>query len=400
MVTINANYDKRPSTYLFAEIARRTKAHQATHPDAKIMRLGIGNVSGSNAIAPTVLAGLKRGAELCGSTSYSGYGDEQGDTRLREAIAQSYIKHGVVINSKEVFVSDGAKCDVANIQSLFGLENVVAIQDPAYPVYVDTNILSGRDNIVYMPCTKENGFFPDLPKQKVDLIYLCSPNNPTGAVGTKRQIKKVVDFANDTEAVIIFDAAYSSYIRDIGSPQDRLPRTIYEVPGAEKCAIEVQSFSKSAGTTGVRLGWSVVPMDLLGGKLNAMWNRRSTTFFNGASCIAQEGGLAALTEQGQQECQKMINYYMGTADVLNQGFRKKGFEVASGGDNAPYLWVKTPGNMNSWDFFDKMLDEAKVVITPGVGFGPSGQGYFRVSAFGTRENAEAALKSIQENLKI
>ncbi len=392
MVKLNENYDRVSASYLFSEIARRTREFQSSHPDARIMRLGIGNTT--EPLTPTVIAGLRLGVDkLANAATYTGYGDEQGDARLRQAIAQGYKQTGVEINPSEVFVSDGAKPDTANIQSIFGLENIVAVQDPAYLVYVDTNILSGRD-VTYMPCTEENGFFPYVPKEKADLIYLCSPNNPTGAVATKKQLKSFVDYARERGSVIIFDAAYSAFIRD-----PDLPRSIYEIEGAKKCAIEINSFSKSDGFTGVRLGWTVVPIELENGKLNAMWNRRQTTFFNGASNIAQEGGLAALTPQGQEESRKIVDYYMRNADIIREGLIKKGLTVY-GGINAPYLWMKTTNCLSSWEFFDKLLGETNVVGTPGSGFGPKGEGYFRLSAFGHRENVEAAVESIQKNLRL
>ena len=397
MVKINGNYDRLPASYLFSEIAKRTKTFQASHPDVKVMRLGIGNTT--EPLPPSIIEGLRTGVDkLARVETYTGYGDEQGDTRLRQAIAGDYKKRGVNVDASEVFVSDGAKCDTANIQSIFGLENIVAVQDPAYPVYVDTNILSGR-NVVYMPCPVDNNFFPFVPEQKVDLIYLCSPNNPTGAVATRKHLREFVDFARQNKSIILFDAAYSSFIRD-----KNLPRSIYELDGAKECAIEINSFSKSAGFTGVRLGWTVVPFDLMvegvdPKKINAMWNRRQTTFFNGASNIVQEGGLSALTSEGQAECQKVIDYYMGNADIIREGLTTKGL-IVYGGVNAPYLWMKTPNNLKSWDFFDKMLEEAHVVGTPGSGFGPGGEGYFRLSAFGHRENVISAVKSINENLRL
>jgi LL-diaminopimelate aminotransferase len=316
---------------------------------------------------------------------------------------------GVELLLDEVFVSDGAKCDVANVQSIFSQQAIIAVQDPVYPVYVDTNVIAGRTGenvggkypkIVYMPCTEKNNFFPDLLKQKADLIYLCSPNNPTGAVATKQQLKNFVNYAKENKSIIIFDAAYNEFISD-----SSLPKSIYEIEGAKDCAIEVNSFSKMAGFTGVRLGWSVVPKNCVCedegiGKINSMWNRRQTTMFNGASNIAQDGGIACLTEQGMKENKEIINYYLENAKIIKRGLEEKGLKVVSGGTNAPYLWVKTPNEMNSWDFFDKMLSEAHVVVTPGAGFGPSGEGYFRVSAFGHRENILKAVESIRNNLKI
>jgi LL-diaminopimelate aminotransferase len=407
MVKINGNYDKLGSTYLFVEISRRTKQFIEKNPGVKLMRLGIGNTT--EPLVPSVIKGLHLGVDkLADVKTYTGYGDEQGDSRLRKAIADSYGKRNVKIAPDEVFVSDGAKPDSANIQSIFDTSSVIAVQDPAYPVYVDSNVISGRtgmatgttyQGIVYMPCNEQNGFFPGVPGQKVDIIYLCSPNNPTGAVATKEQLKRFVDYARANKAVIIFDAAYSPFIKD-----PALPRSIYEIDGATECAIEINSFSKSAGFTGVRLGWTVVPKTLVvdgaeAGKVNALWNRRQTTMFNGASNIVQEGGLAAISDEGLKEDQLTINGYMENARIIKEGLISKGLKVY-GGVNAPYLWVKTPNNMPSWEFFDKVLNEARVVITPGSGFGPSGEGYVRVSAFGHRQDIEAAVESIKANLKI
>lgn len=409
MATINENYNKLAAGYLFPEIAKRTQKFLQKNPGAEIMKLGIGNTT--EPLTPTVVKGLHHGVEkLAARETYSGYGDGEGDVRLRNALCQQYEKLGVSIDASEVFVSDGAKPDSGNIQSIFGVNNVVAVQDPAYPVYVDTNVIAGRtgefspnrglyEGIVYMPCNEANGFFPDLPKQKVDLVYLCSPNNPTGAVASKEQLKSFVDYALENKAVIIFDAAYSAFISDKNFPQ-----SIYQVEGAEQCAIELNSFSKVAGFTGVRLGWTIVPKQVLAenaepGKINALWNRRQNTFFNGASNIVQEGGLAALSPQGQKECGELVGYYMHNAGIIRDGLRQMGL-TTFGGDNAPYIWMKTPDNMSSWDFFDKLLSETHVVGTPGSGFGPSGEGFFRLSAFGHAEDIEKAVKSIQENLKL
>ena len=407
MATINKHYDKLAAGYLFPEIARRTQAFLEAHPGAKVMRLGIGNTT--EPLTPTVLAGLYRGVDKLGDVhTYTGYGEEQGNAKLREALAARYAQRGVSLDPPEVFVSDGAKPDSANIQSIFGLDNVVAIQDPAYPVYVDSNVIAGRtgacangqyEGLVYMPCNEANGFFPDVPKEKVDLIYLCSPNNPTGAVATREQLRPFVDYARAHRAVIIFDAAYCAYISD-----PDLPRSIYEIDGATSCAIEINSFSKDAGFTGVRLGWSVVPKDLVvahtePGRVNALWNRRQCTMFNGASNIVQEGGLTALSGEGQRECQRMVDYYMENAGVIREALGGMGIKVF-GGVHAPYLWMKTPKGLGSWAFFDKLLSEAHVVGTPGAGFGPSGEGYFRLSAFGHHEDVARAVESIQKNLKL
>jgi LL-diaminopimelate aminotransferase len=419
MATINSNYDKLSAGYLFPEIAKRTKAFSAANSGVQIYRLGIGNTT--EPLPRSVITGLKLGVDkLADVKTYSGYGDEQGDERLRERIANvHYCRAGVKIDPSEIFVSDGAKCDAANIQQIFGIENIIAVQDPAYPVYVDTNVASGRtgvfdrfqgkySGIKYMLCNEQNGFFPedeDLLKpdrefgEGADLIYLCSPNNPTGCVATKAQLKKFVDYARRERAVIIFDAAYSEFIND-----PSLPRSIYEIEGAKECAIEIQSFSKSAGFTGVRCGWSVVPKALITensepGKVNSLWNRRSTTFFNGASNIVQEGALAVLSDQGKADCANVINYYMGNAQVIRKGLDSIGIKHF-GGTNAPFIWMQTPGQMDSWNFFDKMLNEAHVVCTPGAGFGPGGEGYVRLSAFGHRENIEKAVDSLVNNLKL
>ncbi len=407
MATVNENYNKLSSDYLFVEISRRTKAFLDKNPDAKLLRLGIGNTT--EPIVPSVIAGLRFGVEkLSNPKTYTGYGDEQGDARLRKALVDFYAKRDVALAHDEIFISDGAKPDAANIQSIFGEKSVIAVQDPAYPVYVDSNVISGHtgikkgatyEGIVYMPCTEQNGFFPEVPTQKVDIIYLCSPNNPTGAVATKEQLSGFVDYALERKAVIIFDAAYHSYISD-----SRLPRSIYEVEGAKECSIEINSFSKSSGFTGVRLGWTVVPKPLAidgaqAGRVNSLWSRRQTTMFNGASNIAQEGGLAALSEEGMAENQSVIDGYMENARTIRECLVQKGLKVF-GGVNAPYLWIKAPGSMSSWEFFDKMLAEAHVVVTPGAGFGPSGEGYIRISAFGHREDINAAVESIRANLMV
>ena len=394
MATINTNYNKLAAGYLFPEIARRTRAYQADHPGVTLKRLGIGNTT--EPLTETITEGLHRGVSLLSDgKTYTGYGDEQGDAALRDALATFYANMQIKISPDDIFVSDGAKPDSGNIQSIFSPECVVAVQDPAYPVYVDTNVIAGRagdfnpetgrySNLVYMPCNADNGFFPEIPEQKVDLLYICSPNNPTGAVATKEQLEKFVAYAREHKAVIIYDASYSEYISD-----PALPRSIYEIEGAQECAIEINSFSKFAGFTGVRLGWSVVPAALVTedtepGTVRKLWFRRQCTFFNGASNIVQQGGLAVLSEKGLAECHKVIDYYMENARIIREGLLAIGLTVY-GGDNAPYLWVKAPGNMTSWEFFDKLLDEAHVIGTPGSGFGPAGEGYFRLSAFGHRK---------------
>ncbi len=409
MARINANYRKLSAGYLFSEIGRRVALFRQENPGVKVHHLGIGNTT--EPLTPAVIAGLRDGVDrLATIDSYRGYGDEQGEEELRAGLVRFYRRRGITLHLDELFISDGAKPDAGNIQSIFSSDSVVAFQDPAYPVYVDSNVIAGRSGsynnnrgdyagFVYMVCNEENGFIPDPPQDKVDLIYLCSPNNPTGAVATHKQLKKFVEYARKCKAVIIFDASYSEFIAD---PQ--LPRSIYEVESAEECAIEINSFSKFAGFTGVRLGWSVVPKALTAeegepGELHRFWLRRQTTFFNGASNIAQCGGIAVLSDQGLKESAELIGYYMENARVIRDGLLVTGLNIYSG-VNAPYLWLKTPGGLTSWDFFDKLLHEANVVGTPGSGFGPSGEGYFRLSAFGHRENIEEAVSSVKKNLRL
>jgi len=409
MAKINANYRKLKAGYLFPEIGRRVRLFREQNPQTLVHRLGIGNTT--EPLAPTVVAGLREGAERLGSAeTYTGYGDEQGEEDLRTALARFYERRGVSLDPGEIFVSDGAKPDAGNIQSIFSTESRVAFQDPAYPVYVDTNVIAGRSGeydsragnytgFVYMPCSQENNFIPVPPDEPVDLIYLCSPNNPTGAVANHRELKRFVDYARANRSVIIFDAAYAEYISD-----PDLPKSIYEIKGARECAIEINSFSKFAGFTGVRLGWSIVPQDLVvedsePGEVNRLWFRRQTTFFNGASNISQRGGFAVLSEKGLAECRSLIDFYMENARIIREGLESLGLTVF-GGVNAPYLWLKTPGGLSSWEFFDKLLHETGAVGTPGSGFGPSGEGYFRLSAFGHRGDIEKAMASIKEGLQI
>ena len=410
MVKINANYNKLVAGYLFPEIAKRVKKYQEENPDAKIMRLGIGDTT--EHLTDVVIEGLHKGVDkLSKNETYSGYADGQGDIRLREEIVKRYKRrYGVNLDVSEIFVSDGAKSDSSNIQSIFDQNSIVAIQDPAYPVYVDSNVIAGRtdefdkekglfNGLYYMQCTKENGFFPKIPDKKVDLIYLCSPNNPTGTVPSEKQLKEFVDYAIENKSIIIFDSAYAEFITEEG-----LIRSIYEIGGAKKCAIEITSLSKSNGFTGVRLGWTIVPKECVcedgnEGKLNSLWNRRQSTMFNGASNIVQEGAIAAVSEEGDKQSQEIINYYMENARIIKQGLDEFGIETF-GGKNAPYVWMRTPNNMTSWEFFDKLLNETHVVGTPGSGFGPSGEGYFRLSAFGHREDILRAVKSIKENLNL
>jgi LL-diaminopimelate aminotransferase len=409
MAQINTHYRKLSAGYLFPEIARRSNAFLEKNPGKTVMKLGIGNTT--EPLTPTVIEGLHKGVDkLASRSSYSGYGDEQGNSDLRKTLADYYASRGVDLDPEEFFISDGAKPDSGNIQSIFSTQSVVAVQDPAYPVYVDSNVISGRtgkhdpdagryEGLFYMPCNESNGFFPAVPDEKVDLIYLCSPNNPTGAVASREELASFIDYARRNKSVIIFDASYAEYISD-----PDLPRTIFELPGAKECAIEINSLSKFSGFTGVRLGWSIVPKALSvegskKGEVNNLWNRRQCTFFNGASNIVQEGALAVFTESGLAESRQLVDYYMENARIIREGLESIGLTVF-GGDNAPYLWLRTPKAMSSWDFFDKLLTETGVIGTPGSGFGPAGEGYFRLSAFGHREDIEKAVASIKEKLSL
>lgn len=406
MVRLNENYKKLKGGYLFPVIDKKVADFKQGHSGVEIMRLGIGNTT--EPLTHSAIKGLRKGVNnLADVKKYKGYGDEQGEIRLREAIAKNYKQRGIELDVSEIFVSDGAKPDSANIQSIFG-NGKVAVQDPSYPVYVDSNVIAGRtgefneetkqyEGIIYMPCTVGNNFFPDVPEEKADLIFICNPNNPTGTAATKSQLKTFVDYAIENEAVIIYDAAYEAFITD-----PNLPRSIYEVPGAKECAIEIKSFSKSDGFTGVRLGSTVVPMDLLveGAKpkeVNSAWNNRQTRHFNSASNISQEGGIAALSEQGLKESQALVAYYLENGRIIKEGVKKLGLKAYGG---TPYIWMETPGGMDSWEFFDKLLEEALVVGTPGAGFGPSGEGFLRLSPFGHRENIKKAVESMVYNLKL
>ena len=399
MISRNKGFANLSAGYLFPEVAKRRKAYQESHPDAKIISLGIGNTT--EPLTPHITkAMVDYAAGLGTAAGYSGYGDEQGLTQLREKIASVLYKG--MATADEVFISDGAKCDIARVQTLFGPDVGIAVQDPAYPVYVDGSVIVGaagkasgdgsRTGVTYLPCTAENGFFPDLSKVRENsLIYFCSPNNPTGAASTKEQLKKLVDCALAKGCIIIFDAAYYSFIRD-----PSLPKTIYEIEGARKCAIEINSFSKLAGFTGVRLGWSVVPSDLTfadGTSVKQDWNRVMTTLFNGASNIAQQGGLAAFDEEGIRETTALVDYYLENAALIQKAltapnFASAGVKVYYTGDS-PYLWVQFPG-YKSWDIFDRILDECNIVTTPGSGFGPAGEGYLRFSSFGHRADVVEA----------
>jgi LL-diaminopimelate aminotransferase len=407
MAKINQNYKKLQAGYLFPEIAKRTRKFQEENPGVELIRLGIGDTT--QPLTPSVIKSLHAKVdELADASTYSGYGDDHGEPELRDALVKYYARYGVTIKADEIFVSDGAKPDTANILSIFSSDARVAVQDPVYPVYVDSAVISGKstgyedgryEGIIYMDCSEENGFFPDLPDEKADLIYLCSPNNPTGAVATHDQLRTFVDYARQNGAVIIFDAAYAAFISD-----DSLPRSIYEIEGSKECAIEVNSFSKLAGFTGVRLGWAIVPHELRAegsepGEIRAIWSRRQSTMFNEASNIAQAGGVAVLSPEGLAETQKLIDYYMENARIIRDGLQEAGIS-SFGGVNAPYIWAKTPEGIDSWQFFDKLMREAHVVGTPGAGFGRMGEGYFRLSAFGHKQNIEKAVDNIRKNLKI
>lgn len=400
MIERNEGFANLTAGYLFPEVAKRRKVYQTAHPDAKIISLGIGNTT--EPLTPHIAKAMADYAAALGTREgYSGYGDEQGLTELRERIAA--VLYPKMASADEVFVSDGAKCDIARIQSLFGRKTPVAVQDPAYPVYVDGSVIvgaagkacasgSGYDGITYLPCTAENAFFPDLSVVKpATLIYFCSPNNPTGSASTRAQLTSLVNFAKEHGCIIIFDAAYSAFIRN-----PELPRTIYEIPGARSCAIEINSFSKLAGFTGVRLGWSVVPSELQfadGTPVKQDWNRVMTTLFNGACNIAQHGGLAALDSEGIKETTALVDYYLENARLMQaalggSNFAAAGVKVYYTGDS-PYLWVQFPG-WKSWDIFDYILDKCRVVTTPGSGFGPAGESYLRFSSFGHREDVQEA----------
>ena len=406
MLHINENYQKLPGSYLFAETARRTRAYQEAHPGADIIRLGIGDVT--QPLVPAVTAAMSAAAlEMGTPEGFHGYGPDFGYSFLVEAIRQGdYVKRGIPMEYDEIFISDGAKCDVGNIQELFAPDAVIAVTDPVYPVYVDSNAMAGRagnwtgekwDRLVYLPCNAENGFVPPLPPDNVDVLYLCYPNNPTGTVLTREQLKPFVDWARRTGALIVYDAAYRAYIT---TPD--IPLSIYEIEGAREVAIEVNSFSKTAGFTGVRCAWMAVPRQVCGagadgGKvsLNAMWKRRMATKFNGVSYPVQRAAAAVYTEEGQAQLREVIAGYMENARIIREGLREAGFEVY-GGTDAPYIWMRVPEGMTSWDFFDRLLDTCHVVGTPGSGFGASGEGYFRLTAFNTRAKTEEAVERIRK----
>ena len=408
MIRVNENYLKIQASYLFTEIAHRVKAHQEAHPEAKIIRLGIGDVT--EPLAPAVIAAMHKAVDdEANRETFYGYGPEQGYAFLREAVAKNdFQDRGIDVAADEVFISDGAKCDCGNIQELFGADVKIAVGDPVYPVYVDTNVMAGRTgtntegryaNLVYLDCTAENGYVPS-PKtltEPVDVVYLCYPNNPTGAVATKAQLQEWVDWARANKALILFDAAYEAFIRTPG-----IPHSIYECDGARACAIEFRSYSKTAGFTGVRCGYTVVPKGLMGYtaageavELRPFWTRRQTTKFNGCSYITQRGAEAIYTPEGKAQTKATIDFYLENAQIVKQALTKLGYDV-TGGVDSPYLWVNVKGD--SWTFFDKLLKEANVVTTPGAGFGKDGQGYIRISAFNSRANVEEAVTRLAKVL--
>jgi len=409
MALMNENYLKLPGSYLFSEIARRINEFKENNPDAEIIRMGIGDVT--HPLAPAVVDAMHKAVdEMSEAQTFRGYGPEQGYQFLTQKIVEhDFIPRGVNIGTDEVFVSDGAKSDSANFQELFGVNNILAVTDPVYPVYVDSNVMAGRtgytkangqfDNIVYLTCNDENDMKPSLPTTKVDMIYLCYPNNPTGTTLSKEELKIWVDYARENKAIILYDAAYEAFIREEG-----VPHSIFEIEGAREVAVEFRSFSKTAGFTGTRCAYTIVPKEVMvydangeAHSLNKMWLRRQTTKFNGASYPVQAAAVAVFSEEGQKQVKETIDYYMENAKIIKAGLEEAGFKVY-GGVNAPYIWFKTPNNMPSWDFFDKLMKEAHVIGTPGAGFGVGGEGYFRITAFNTRENTEKAIERIRTKM--
>ena len=407
MAHVNENFLKLPGSYLFSDIAKKVKAYQESHPDKRLIRLGIGDVT--RPLPQASIEAMHRAVdEMANQSTFHGYGPEQGyDFLIDTIIKNDFEPRGIELSSSEVFISDGAKSDTGNIGDILGLDNKVAVTDPVYPVYVDSNVMGGRagqlngkqwSDITYMPCTAENNFIPSIPSNRIDVIYLCYPNNPTGTTLTKAELKKWVDYALSHDALILFDAAYEAYIRE-----DDIPHSIFEIEGAKRCTIEFRSFSKTAGFTGVRCGYTVIPKEVTATTatgervaLNALWNRRQCTKFNGTSYITQRGAEAIYSKEGKQQVRETIDYYMENARIMREGLTAAGIQVF-GGKNAPYLWVKTPEGFTSWQFFDHLLNEANIVSTPGVGFGPSGEGYLRLTAFGQREDCIEAIQRISQD---
>ncbi|MBR6329710.1 MAG: LL-diaminopimelate aminotransferase [Lachnospiraceae bacterium] len=399
---VNQDYLKLPGSYLFSTTGRKIREYAEAHPDKKVIKLSIGDVT--QPLAPAIIDSLHKAVdEMAKAETFRGYAPDLGYDFLRNAISEKdYKARGCDIAADEIFISDGAKCDSANIQEIFSKDNKIAVCDPVYPVYVDTNVMAGRagdynkttetwSDVIYMPCTKETGFAPEIPEKTPDIIYLCFPNNPTGATITKDALQQWVDYANKVGAVIIYDAAYEAYISE-----DNVPHTIFECTGARTCAIELRSFSKNAGFTGVRLGFTVIPKDLKCGDvmLHSLWARRHGTKYNGAPYIIQRAGEAVYSDEGRAQLKQQVAYYMKNADYIYKGLKSAGYSV-SGGVNAPYIWLETPKGMGSWEFFDYLLENAQVAGTPGAGFGPSGEGYFRLTAFGSYENTVEAIERIK-----
>lgn len=406
MALVNDNYLKLPGNYLFSEVAKRVENFKKNNPEAEIIRLGIGDVT--KPLVPSVIKAMHAATdEMSEASSFRGYGPEQGYKFLTERIIENdFNPRGVTLDTDEIFVSDGSKSDAGNIGDIFGIDNIVAVMDPVYPVYIDTNVMAGRagtltesghwTDLVYIPCTAENNFIPALPESHVDIIYLCFPNNPTGTTLTKAQLKEWVDYARKNHSVILFDAAYEAFITE-----DDVPHSIYEIEGAKECAIEFRSFSKTAGFTGNRCAYTVVPKELKGYatdgtevSVNKLWNRRHCTKFNGVPYVIQKAAEAVYSEEGKSQIKEIIDYYLGNAKIIREGLEAKGFVVV-GGINSPYIWLKTPEGYDSWSFFDFMLNSLHIVGTPGSGFGPSGEGYFRLTGFGTKENCQAAIERIK-----
>ena len=406
MALVNEHFLKLPNNYLFSDIAKKVNAFKVSHPKTDLIRLGIGDVT--RPLPPTSIPALHKAVdELANKETFHGYGPEQGYDFLIDAVIRNdYAPRGVYLEPGEVFISDGAKSDTGNIGDILRHDNSIGVTDPIYPVYIDSNVMCGRagiledgrwSNVVYLPCLSENNFVPEIPDRRIDILYLCYPNNPTGTVISKAELKKWVNYALENDTLILYDAAYEAYIQD-----PDIPHSIYEIKGAKKVAIEFRSFSKTAGFTGVRCGYTVVPKELTAATLegeriplNRMWNRRQCTKFNGTSYITQRGAEAIYTPEGKKQVKAIIQYYMANARIMKEALESTGLKVF-GGENAPYLWVKAPGEVSSWKFFEQMLYEANVVGTPGVGFGPSGEGYIRLTAFGERADCEEAMKRIRK----
>lgn len=410
MALVNENFLKLQSNYLFVDIAKKVKAFKTLNPNADVIRMGIGDVT--QPLAPVCIEAMKNAVEeLAHKETFRGYGPEQGYEFLQEAIIKNdFAPRGIKLETSEIFVSDGAKSDTGNICDILGIDNIFGVTDPIYPVYIDSNVMAGRageyqtdghwSNVHYMPCNAENNFIPEIPNKRLDFVYLCYPNNPTGTVITRAELKKWVDYALENDCLILYDAAYEAFIQD-----PDIPHSIYEIKGAKKCAIEFHSYSKTAGFTGVRCGYTVIPkevtaLDSNGEKvaLNQLWNRRQCTKFNGASYITQRGAEAIYTEEGKKQVKATIDYYMNNAKLLREALTSLGIKCF-GGENAPYIWFKTPNGETSWNFFEKMLYDAHLVSTPGVGFGPSGEGYIRLTAFGQHEDCIEAVKRLKNWLR-